>query len=170
MENTKTPVGTPFFFIAILLLSLFAFLWGVIFINIDLTQTIDYPNAEAAALGRQRQVYFYIPNIIAGAIGLIVSMSIFVSHKQKISFTRYKAYGVSVAIIGILLIVITIVMEIILSERPLKSGMILCFILDFLILTYGICSVVHNKKAIAVSRRQSSENDAAMSVEKDGEI
>ncbi len=68
-----------------MLYTLFALLYGIIMISIDLTKTINFPSVEIAAAARKTQIAICTPYILLGAVLLLLLIIHYGAQIKKIS-------------------------------------------------------------------------------------
>ena len=120
---------------------LFALLYGIVFVSVDLSGTIPFKDAAEAAATRQVQLCVCIPYIILGVMLTALLVLFYVSRHSARNFTRLTWYGVFVIVIGALLALGMVIDSIYIKEFSL----IVCNIPAFCITLYGIFLLSHRE-------------------------
>ena len=117
-------------------------LYGLVFISIDLTQTINYSTLADAQAGRVTQVMTMTPHILIGIMVISVLICYYISKNTKVNLINRIEYGFLVTIMSFFLFVATIIIAIIEKYTPL----IIIMIPTFVLLVYGIYLLINRKK------------------------
>ena len=139
-----------------LLYGIFAFIYGAIYVSLDLRQTIMFNTEVEALAARNGQILYGTPFIVIGIV-IICSLGVYyVLRKSRAGFIAWQINSGAVICIGFVYFVVTTAIALFLKQKAL----LICIVAALLYMVYGVYTKVKHNKVYIVNHTIDEGNTA----------
>lgn len=140
--------------IGIIIYSILVLIYGIVFISVDLTQSIPYETLADLQNGKIVQIMICLPCIVIGMALLLTIIFYYALKIKKVNVFKYTAFAYFLLVFSILMLIAFTVIVILTKQLFL----ILVAIIPALgILSYSIYLINENKKYINTYNKDKTE-------------
>ena len=139
-----------------LLYGIFAFIYGAIYVSLDLRQTIMFNTEVEALAARSRQILYGTPFIVIGIVIICSLVVYYVLRKSRAGFIAWQINSGAVICIGFVYFVVTTAIALFLKQKAL----LICIVSALLYMVYGVYTKAKHNKVYLVNHTIDEGNTA----------